>query len=306
MKNIVPALKYPTSVVFVEDQKDFLDVLSDYFGDKQYFKYYCDPLEANEFIINNTIETPFEKKGIKLTNPDRIEERKISVSLDLIKDEMKFPLKGQRVSVVVVDYEMPKLNGLSFCKLISNPNIYKILLTGTAEDQLIIDAFNHGVIDVYIPKLSPNLLSDLHKQIQIGQYHYFLNYTGLTNSIILMDTESKSYVNTPQFVNFFNKLISEKGIEEFYLIEPIGSFIMKSKLEKVSKLYLADDTRLQAMIEQLPDGIDSQVIEDIKQGTKMFCFNEMNAQATSVLAEQYIYSSFKIPGKDNLYYAYIG
>jgi CheY-like chemotaxis protein len=306
MKNIVPALKYPTSVVFVDDQKDFLDVLSDYFFDKQYCKYYCDPLEASDFIIKNIIKTPFEERVIKLANPDKIEERKISVNLDLIKDEMKFPLKSQQISVVVVDYEMPTLNGLSFCKLISNPNVYKILLTGKADDKLIIDAFNNGVIDVYIPKLSPNLLSDLHKQIKIGQDHYFLNYTGLTNSIILMDTESKSYVNTPQFINFFNKLISEKDIEEFYLIEPIGSFIMKSKLGKVSKLYLADSTSLQSMIEQLPDGMDSQVIDDIKQGIKMFCFNEMNEQGISVLAEQYIYPSSKIVGEYNLYYAYIG
>ena len=121
-----------------------------------------------------------------------------------------------------------------------------------------------------------------------------------------MDTESKSYVNTPQFINFFNKLISEKDIEEFYLIEPIGSFIMKSKLGKVSKLYLADSTSLQSMIEQLPDGMDSQVIDDIKQGIKMFCFNEMNEQGISVLAEQYIYPSSKIVGEYNLYYAYIG
>ena len=49
---------------------------------------------------------------------------------------------SREVSVVVVDYFMPEMDGVTFCRRLNNPSIGKILLTGRAEDSVAIEAFN--------------------------------------------------------------------------------------------------------------------------------------------------------------------
>ena len=60
----------------------------------------------------------------------------------VIYDSKRFAMK----TVVVVDYSMPNMNGLEVCKALEDLPLKFIMLTGKAEPETAIEAFNDGLI----------------------------------------------------------------------------------------------------------------------------------------------------------------
>ena len=64
-------------------------------------------------------------------------------------------------AVLIVDYQMPGLNGVELVSKLEGFPARRILLTGEADAAVAVQAFNSGVIQRFIPKNTPNL----HKEI---------------------------------------------------------------------------------------------------------------------------------------------
>lgn len=73
------------------------------------------------------------------------------------QDWRRFHLTG----VLIVDYAMPGLNGLELIRRLGGSPARRILLTGQADAEIAVQAFNSGLIQKFIPKSTPNL----HKEI---------------------------------------------------------------------------------------------------------------------------------------------
>ncbi len=59
--------------------------------------------------------------------------------------------------VAVVDYAMPAMSGLRVLDALTRWPGARILLTGRADEELAVSAFNRGLIDQFIPKQSPDI-----------------------------------------------------------------------------------------------------------------------------------------------------
>ena len=68
--------------------------------------------------------------------------------------------------VCVVDYSMPAMSGLQVLAQISPWQGSRILLTGRADEQIAVDAFNAGLIEQYIPKQNRDIARHLTEAIQ--------------------------------------------------------------------------------------------------------------------------------------------
>lgn len=77
------------------------------------------------------------------------------------------PSRYALVKTCVVDYAMPGTNGLQVLDALQDWPGSRVLLTGQADEQVAINAFNNGLIDQFVPKQAPDithhLLSTLHK-----------------------------------------------------------------------------------------------------------------------------------------------
>lgn len=73
------------------------------------------------------------------------------------------------VKVVVIDYSMPAMNGLRVLQALDDWPGLRVLLTGRADDQLAIDAFNQGLINQFIPKQAPDMVKQLLANLQNAQ-----------------------------------------------------------------------------------------------------------------------------------------
>lgn len=63
--------------------------------------------------------------------------------------------------VLVIDYAMPAVNGVELLRSLSDWPGARILLTGQADEQIAVDAFNGGLIQQFIPKQSTDLTQRL-------------------------------------------------------------------------------------------------------------------------------------------------
>ncbi len=62
------------------------------------------------------------------------------------------PQRHQLAKTCVIDYAMPGTNGLEVLETLIDWPGARVLLTGQADEQVAVQAFNHGLIDQFVPK----------------------------------------------------------------------------------------------------------------------------------------------------------
>ncbi len=136
---------------------------------------------------------------------------------------------------------MPKLNGIEFCKKITNPAIKKILLTGHATPSDAVNAFNENIIHYYIKKSDENMLEQLANAMNKLQNAYFQD---LTSSI----KNEAVDINTPFFADaalaeFFQSVCQEQDVKEYFYLSNPSRFTLQSRNgdEALCLIYTEDD-----------------------------------------------------------------
>jgi len=153
------------------------------------------------------------------------------LSINKITDTGRY----DEISVVVVDYDMPEMNGVEFCRNLKNPNIKKILLTGQAGSDEAIRAFNSNIINYYIRKSDDNLFEHLTEAIQEMQNRYFLDISSYIK-IRAIDNK-KSLFSDAKLSEYFNNLLKTNNIVEYYFLTNPPRYKLKA-LDGKTSLFL--------------------------------------------------------------------
>ncbi|MFT3742197.1 MAG: response regulator [Gammaproteobacteria bacterium] len=126
-----------------------------------------------------------------------------------------------QVGVVVIDYNMPEMNGLDMIRALKKKGLIMkvIMLTGVADQSTAIKAFNDKEIDRFLVKGAADYNQKLIECIDELQLENF-------ESKSLTISESVSNLNNPDFIELFNKTYKENNIIEYYLLDDSGSFLM--------------------------------------------------------------------------------
>ena len=138
--------KYPCTWVFVDDEERFLKSMA----------MVAPPLQPVETYVS-AVEA-LNKYGA--TDAGTIKEQPIR-DLSEFPNEIMDPHRFAECSVFVVDYKMPEMNGLDFCRALHHHPAAKILLTGVADEEVASEAFNNGEIDSYVRKGDPEALDKI-------------------------------------------------------------------------------------------------------------------------------------------------
>ncbi|AEA65915.1 response regulator [Burkholderia gladioli] len=151
---------YPVSAVFVDDHPGFLDALRGIYRDQHLNRFFSAPGEALDFLtsrhhrgtqerLSGSRFSDFEKRGFN------------ALGLDSLTDVTRF----EEVAAVVVDYEMDQMNGVEVFTALADMACTKILLTGVATEREAVDAFNAGIIDLYVKKSAPDMAKKLNRAL---------------------------------------------------------------------------------------------------------------------------------------------
>lgn len=253
---LVPACYYPTTLVMIDDDPDWLDVLKSNLRAMGPCKTFDHPVIANEALLAKQWDSFANRRydSARLTARPRY-----ASTLDALKAEMSNSARLCDIATVIIDYQMPRINGLDICRNIKHINIKKVLLTAEATDYMALNAFNEGLIDTYLPKGAENLSEILTKTLYDLQMAYFIEhsqsvfdrlqqYDGLTLANAIFDAE---------FSTFFKHFIKENNIRELYFYDAPGDYVLIDEHQKFSWLQIRNT------LEEFPKGINPQTVKTI-------------------------------------------
>lgn len=292
-------------MLFIDDSRDFLINFTLQLDEMLAYRLFSSPFEALDYLkayknsfegINERCMSEYlESTTWPLTN------QTVNVDLSAIHSEVYNPKRFEEATVVVVDYAMPGMNGLEFCRSIKENPVKKILLTGQADEEIAIKAFNEGLIDKFIRKNQSDVTMQINKSISDLQLSY---YKDMSEMIIkMLALHSPHFLKDQKFAEFFHEICKANNIIEFYLTENTGSFLLLDPDATPSCLIVKSEQDLKMYYELACDNqAPQEVLDDLYHGRKIPYFwqaNDCNAEwnewstclypAKKVICEQVYY-----------------
>lgn len=305
MKQSTPACFYhPTTVLFLDDNKVFLNSLELEFGDKKGTLTCADPVDARHILdqsdedINHVVLHTLDDSEVD-TVTNHLVDIKINNIHKLIYDAARF----KYISVLVVDYQMPEMNGIDFCKTIKNHPACKIMLTAEADKDIAIEALNADIIDKFLLKRGNSLHEDILRAIDEMKERYFqqLSQTIIDN----LGKNFKLFLKSSDFKELFDKVRLEYGAVEYYLVDSHGSFLFLDEKGKPTWLIIRSNTEMNEQVSVLEGlGAPSTIIEQLKNREKLlFMLSERDYEKSAEQWGNYLFKASKL--NDNHFYCIV-
>ncbi|ODN42864.1 response regulator [Piscirickettsia litoralis] len=229
-----PCYYHPTQVLFVDDSPGFLAAMELSYGHKLDTVQERNPLNALDLI--NSQSSACSALSYLASKDQAV---LIDDDSDQIEDAAKFQLQlnlrelpsflqqqnmNRPVAVVVVDYDMPEMNGLDFVRAIKNNRIKKIMLTAKADQDIAIEAFNDGLIDQFIYKTDRRLQEKLFSVIQELTNVYFDDLSENIRNIVKLDNSTCNLLQDKKYINQLNMVKEQLGTFCYHLYDQHGSY----------------------------------------------------------------------------------
>ncbi len=195
-------------------------------------------------------------------------------SVFYLYEEIYNPDRFQTISCVLIDEQVQGIKGLEICRQITDPHIQKIFLTSSLEAETVINAFNQGWIDYYLPKIQPDFHDHLQNLVKRANNKYFERLTTQHMTSLLKQWGSEpddiSPLTEPCFKSYLTFLLESPNIQEYYPLDLMGSFLLINTQGQASALLAFTERSLarhmqdaRAVLEREPelwDGFNSQLL----------------------------------------------
>lgn len=292
---------HPTQIVLVDDDIDFLGNLSlqvdadlayllfdsthkalDYLNERQ-----ADRLSRNRFFREVRADRQGAGNGVSL-----------EIDLDSLRQEMQAPDRFAQISVALVDYAMPQMDGLEFCRRIRDPHVRKILFTGVATEADAVDAFNQGIIDGYIRKHEHAVYDVLNSTIRQCQHDYMRD--AFVAAADLFPLQVPNLLEDPSVAQLMDRLRRSHDTVEYYLADAPAGFWLVSGSGAVQRLVFQTDADAKARAEHSNEiGLDSAQAQQVALNELIF----LSISTSEDTVENIVQPSNSMPGNDRLRWA---
>lgn len=256
--------------MFVDDNESFLQALHTVLHGSGAFTgtFWSSPRAALQFLNERYQPDPFTNRFSKAIEASAVEHYLLATDIENLYKESNNPKRFDQISTVVVDYDMPEINGIEFCRHIRVPHVQKILLTGAADEQLAVEAFNKRWIDGFVRKQDKGFEDTLKNVVSDAQKNYFLRLSST------MLSSSKGAVTDPVFADYFYDILAQNHIVEYYLFEHFGSFVLIDSSANIYGFFTHNKDQVDAAYYEIKDeGLISQTLKDgLRNYQNMFCY----------------------------------
>lgn len=221
-----PIIYYPLEIICIDDDHTILEVLKSNLGNHYSvttFDSANEVLKQLDSIYNKPTIEDYLKNIISTRDNDK-GELQLELNIAEITRLSETHSNHEKACIIISDYQMPDLNGIDFFKKLQNLNVKKILLTEHQEYQKVLSAFNSGSIDLFLLKSDENLMTNLLSEIKKLAEEYFLTSTQFVKESIEISRDLP--LTDVIFEEFFQNLIKQKNIKEYYLADENGSFLL--------------------------------------------------------------------------------
>jgi len=241
---------HPTSVVFVDDQLSSLYTLNALLPPNLAFQCFQSQSLALQ-AINGVTPSQFSPFSAYPDSEHSLPARPaINVDLGSFAKILSNPNRFSEISAVIVDYNMPGMNGLELCQRIQNPSIRKIILTAAADEKLAVDAFNNGLIDGFIQKLDPDVLEKISVMLHTAGQRYFQQMNARAE---VLRGIRLGFLHDFGFIELFRKICEERKIVEHYVTANPDGVLMVDADADMTLLAVFTEDELQSQYEIASD-----------------------------------------------------
>jgi CheY-like chemotaxis protein len=305
LKSKIPLCFYPTQIIFVDDHSDFLSAISLAFSQQFNIKFFDKPDEALQYISEQQRTKHLVDADGQLVlhgESDRWVQQVLTRPNLKRFDEMR----SLDISVLVVDYSMPSMNGIEFCEQIKNSSIKKILLTGYATPMDAVRAFNDNTIDYYLRKSDENMLEQLENTIHQMQ-HAFFNELSSNIKSEAVDSGTPFFAD-PELARYFQSVCDSLDVREYYYLTGPSRFALLcgDGSKSLCVIYAEEDIQQQLKIlseEDAPVELYNSIASH--EYIPLFSSEDGFYEPESLGLGTNIYPAEKIQGKTNYYCAVI-
>lgn len=217
---------FPLNITIVDNDLEYLNILQQQLKNTT-LSVYSSPIEAitNIVPLNINIKNFLEEKfiGIQDLNYKNIET--------FVKND-----KNEQ-GILIVDYDMPEINGIELFSKYNKPDLIKILLTNAYTIEEAVNALNKKLINYYLPKERINILLNVIKE---QQNMFFDNIT--RHIISFLDTSSLSFMFDKIYIDIFNKICQQYNIKKYYILNSYGNYYLENSTNKfIFSIYNSTD-----------------------------------------------------------------
>lgn len=298
---------HPILSVLVDDSKSFLDSLAFQMDRARAVVTFTDPHEALQWIreIYNTRFTGI--LPVRVTHDDLTfltERRTVQLDIDRIYRQVHDINRFVQPGVVVVDYSMPQMDGLEFCQALQDLPCKTILLTGTADEGIAVQGFNHGLIDRYVKKHDSNMVERLDQEIDALQQQYFATLSGTLRD--LLTRHSFSFLSDPVLSDRVRELSARYGFVEYYLYPNPAGLLLLTPRGQATLMVIETRASLASQVESA-EAYDAPaaLTEGLRDGRIVPFFWPGNGMYTPACIdwEQYCLPAERCVGREEFFYA---
>jgi CheY-like chemotaxis protein len=260
-----PLFHRPGTVVFLDDDPDYLEMLALVLPRHWYVKLFLRPVECINYLQQ---EPPFWEADA-WNQQQLIEQWRGGKPLipQILGYWSKYTERYALTRVCVVDYSMPAMDGLQVLgELVDWPGS-RVLLTGQADEQVAVRAFNRGLIDQFIAKQTPDISRRL-----IDAVDHLLGTPNARHAQtwrVTLSPEQNALLRIPSVARDLASFASKRWVEHVVIGDPFGVLGMDAS-GNVSWLQLESADGLKALAELAEiEGVAPAGLEDIRAGRRL-------------------------------------
>jgi DNA-binding NarL/FixJ family response regulator len=228
---------HPTTFCVIDDNERFLRSLELDVPPHIALRTFGHPEHALAWVNQHTTPAPLAERAMTLAR-EGATERTLRFDLDLIAAELANPARFERISVVLVDYAMPFLNGIEFFEGMTDPFVRRAMLTGVADERVAVDLFNRGIIHNFLQKQRAQDLDAMVEYALKMESEYFRQ--SLARLRHALDAGPNSLLADTAVAAHVHALMRDEQLVEYYLVDEPPGFIMLRGDGTVVRLILCD------------------------------------------------------------------
>jgi hypothetical protein len=258
MLRTLPCYFHPTTLLFVDDDSLLLDSMQTRLHSIFNIKKFSSPVEAVDFIRNYKI-SPATKTGadlcIQYSEDFVIEEKRPTIlNLAAMANHLLNPKRFETISVTVVDFAMPHMNGVEFFEKINDLDCKKLMFTGEAWNIEGLNLFNFNTIDRICRKSEPaSAMLTIFEEMQL---RYFQEHTQIILSALKnLSLITPQCLQDPDLTPLVFEIFKNKNITEFYLLNHEGVFLTATHQGHLELFMLQSDLEYQTLSNKHPTKI---------------------------------------------------
>jgi CheY-like chemotaxis protein len=302
---VLPLFYYPSTWLWIDDDKTLLDNMVSTFEDYNHIKPFYSPKECLDFLKN--YQSPFSKYTfLKSLSSDEtygvLQHTPTDFDVTLLREMANDLHRHEEITAMVIDYQMPEMDGFTFVKEMNSLPIQKILLTGAAQSSDAIIGFNNHLIHRYVQKQEVDLFKKLVMYLQQATLDYFKKIS--LPLLLHLETENKLPLSDPIFIKHFERYCKENEIEEYYLIDKQGSYLCINKKKQKKCFVVHTEKSIDSWLSSYCSELSLLEIIALKENKKIPFFG-IGKEAWQMDASEwrhYFYPAEIVKGRERYYW----